>query len=57
MNAVVLTASPQNSAGIPLAFIIDLAMSTTVWFRRSTTPFCCGEYGTVWWHTTPSSAQ
>jgi hypothetical protein len=36
-----------------LAFIIDLAMPTTVWFRRSTTPFCYREYGAVWWRTTP----
>jgi hypothetical protein len=36
-----------------LAFIIDLAMPTTIWFCRSTMPFYCGEYGAVWWHTTP----
>jgi hypothetical protein len=53
MNTVVVTASPQNLAGIPLAFIMDRAMPTTVWFRCSTTPFCCGEYGAVWCHTTP----
>jgi hypothetical protein len=43
MKMVVVTASPQNAAGIPLAFIIDLAIPTMVWFQRSTTPFCCGE--------------
>ena len=47
MNTAVVTASPQNFAGFPLAFIMDQAMPTTVWFRRSTTPFCCGEYGAV----------
>jgi hypothetical protein len=52
MNNSVLTASPQNSVGMPFAFIVLRAMST-VWFRRSTTPFCCGEYGAVWWRTTP----
>jgi hypothetical protein len=30
MNTAVVTASPQNSAGIFLAFNIDLAMPTTV---------------------------
>ena len=53
MNTAVVTASPQNLAGMPLAFIIDRAMPTTVWFRRSTTPFCCGEYDAVWCRTTP----
>ena len=32
-------------------------MPTTVWFCRSTTPFYYGEYGVVWWHTTPCSGQ
>ena len=27
-------------------------MPTTVWFHRSTMPFCCGEYGAVWCCTT-----
>ena len=53
MNTVVVTASPQNLAGIPLAFIMDQAMPTTVWFHCSTMPFCCGEYGVVWCRTTP----
>ena len=53
MNTAVVTASPQNSAGIFLAFIIDLAMPTTVWLCLSTTPFCRGVYGAVWWRTTP----
>jgi hypothetical protein len=43
----VVTASPQKKLGNFLAFIMDLAMPTTVWLRRSTTPFCCGEYGAV----------
>ena len=53
MNTTVVTASPQNLAGMPLAFIMDRAMPITVWFLRSTTPFCCGEYGAVRCHTTP----
>jgi hypothetical protein len=32
---------------------MDLAMPTTVWLRRSTTPFCCGEYGAVKCRSTP----
>ena len=53
MNTAVVTASPQNLAGMSLAFIIDRAMPTTVWFRLSTTPFYCGEYGAVWCCPTP----
>ena len=53
MNTAVVTASPQSLAGMLLAFIMDRAMPTTVWFRRSTTPFCCSEYGVVWCHTKP----
>ena len=53
MNTAMGTASPQNLVGMPLAFIMDRAMSTSVWFRRSTTPFYCGEYSVVWWRTTP----
>ena len=53
MNTAVVTASPYNLAGMPLAFIMDRAMPTTVWFRLSTTSFCCGEYGAVWCCTTP----
>jgi hypothetical protein len=30
---------------------------TTVWFLRSTTPFCCGVYGVVSWRLTPWSTQ
>ena len=30
MNTAVVTASPQNFAGMPLAFIMDRAMPTTV---------------------------
>ena len=47
------TASPQNLVGMHLAFIMDRAMPTTIWFHLSTTPFCCGEYGAVWCRTTP----
>ena len=53
INTAVVTASPQNSAGIFLAFIIYRAMPTTVWFRRSTMPFCCGEYDAVRCRTVP----
>ena len=41
------TASPQN---LPDTFMLlrrDLAIAITVLFLRSTTPFCCGVYGTV----------
>ena len=47
MNTAVVTASPQNSPGTFLAFSRLRAMPTIVWLRRSTTPFCCGEYGAV----------
>ena len=40
MKTAVLTASPQNAPGIFFAFIIERAIPTMVWFRRSTTPFC-----------------
>jgi hypothetical protein len=30
-----------------MLFIMHRAISTTVWLWRSTTPFCCGEYGAV----------
>ena len=53
MNTAVVTASPQNLTGMLLVFIMDQAMPTTVWFCRSTTPFCCGEYGVVRCRTTP----
>lgn len=46
-KTAVVTASPQNRPGIPFAFIILLAVASTVWFRRSTTPFCWGVYGAV----------
>ena len=39
MNTAVVIASPQNLAGMPLAFIMDRAMLTIVWFY--------GKYGTV----------
>jgi hypothetical protein len=39
----VVTASPQNTPGRCFAFNMHLVVPTTVWFRRSTTPFCCGE--------------
>ena len=59
MNTAVVTASPQNLAGMLLAFIMDRAMPTTVWFHCSTMPFCCGEYGAVWCapHPDPRSTQ
>ena len=53
MNTAVVTTSPQNLTDMPLAFIMDRAMPTTVWFHCSTMPFCCGEYGAVWCRTTP----
>ena len=37
------TASPHNSVGMYFAFIMLRTMPTTAWFRRPTTPFCCGE--------------
>ena len=40
MTTAVLTASPQNAAGILLALSMLLAMPTTVWFLLSMTPFC-----------------
>jgi hypothetical protein len=39
----VVTASPQNDAGTPMALSMLLAMPMMVWFLRSTTPFCYGE--------------
>ena len=30
---------------MPLCLSRAWAVATTVWFQRSTTPFCCGEYG------------
>jgi len=57
MNTAVLTASPQNAAGILLAFSMLLTMPTTDWFLLSTTPICCGEYGTVRWRSTLCPAQ
>ena len=52
-----VTASPQNLAGMPFALSMLLAMATTVWFHLSTTPFCWGVYGVVSCRLTPSSAQ
>jgi len=57
MNTAVLTASPQNAAGIFLAFSMLLAMPTTIWFLLSITSFYCGEYGAVRWRSTPCPAQ
>ena len=53
----VRTASPQNVLGTPMLFIRLRAISTTDWLRRSTTPFCCGEYGVVVFLRMPSSSQ
>ena len=41
-KTAVCTASPQKHPGTPRARRMLLAIATTVWFRRSTTPFCCG---------------
>lgn len=35
---------PQNAPGSPFDWSMDRAMPTTIWLRRSTTPFCWGEY-------------
>lgn len=32
-------------------------ISTTVWLRLSTTPFCCGDYGVAIYRFTPCSLQ
>ena len=53
MNTTVVTASPQNLAGMLLAFIKDQAMPITIWFCRSTMLFYYGEYSVVWCRTTP----
>jgi hypothetical protein len=42
-STVVVTASPQNDAGMPMALSMLLAMPMMVWFLCSTTPFYCGE--------------
>ena len=52
-RAIVGARLRMSTAGMLLAFIMDRAMPTTVWFRRSTMPFCYGEYGVVWCRTTP----
>jgi hypothetical protein len=54
---VVVTASPQNIAGMPLLFNRLHAIATTDWFLRSMMPFCCGVYGTVCYRSTPCSVQ
>jgi len=53
----VLTASPQKYPGRAFALSIQRAMATMLWLRRSTIPFCCGEYGAVSWRCTPRLAQ
>jgi len=53
MNTAVVIASPQNLVGMLLAFIMNRAVLTIVWFYCSTMLFCCGEYSVVWCHTTP----
>ena len=45
MQTADTTASPQKTAGIPLCLRRARAIPTTVWLRRSRTPFCCGLYG------------
>jgi hypothetical protein len=52
-----MTASPQKNPGRFLAFIMLRAVATTIWFRRSTMPFFCGEYGAVNCRYTPIAAQ
>lgn len=53
----VFTASPQNVAGMLMLFSRQRAISTIVWFLRSTTPFCCGVYGAVVKCLMPPSSQ
>jgi hypothetical protein len=53
----VSTASPQNQPDNPFSFSMLRAAPTTIAFRRSTTPFCWGEYGVVSYRWTPSLAQ
>ena len=56
-KTAVCTASPQKWLGTPHACRMLLAVATTVWFRRSTTPFCCGVYGAECWRCIPCPAQ
>jgi hypothetical protein len=37
----------QKYPGKCFPFNMQCAIDTTLWFRHSTTPFCCGEYGAV----------
>ena len=57
MYTAVLTASAQKSAGMAMLFSMHRAISTMVWLRRSTTPFCWGVYGAVVKCLTPWSMQ
>lgn len=50
----VVTASPQKMPGKFFAFSMHLAVPTTDWLRRSTTPFCWGECGAVRSRFSPS---
>ena len=43
--------------GIPFSFSIDLAISMTMRFFLSNTPFCCGVYATASCFSMPSSSQ
>jgi hypothetical protein len=45
MLTAVTTASPQKIAGIPLCLRRARAIPTTVWLRRSMTPFFYGLWG------------
>jgi hypothetical protein len=54
---VVSTASTQNSCVSPTPLSMLLALSINVLFILSTTPFCCGVYGVVFWHAMPHYLQ
>ena len=43
MKTAVSTASPQYVLGTCFALSMQRAIPSTVWFLRSTTPFCYGE--------------
>ena len=53
------TVSAQRLGGnlLLLAYSIDLAISTSVLFSRSATPFCCGVYGALFSWMIPSSVN
>ena len=53
----VLTVSAQKLLGIFFSNRRHLAISITVRFFLSETPFCCGVYGVVSWHSLPAVLQ